>query len=186
MSSKTTIENEIKRRVRKEFVGILVAWVIVGGCNSMLGLNSPTASQSHLGITAELEILTGILGGLFYGVFVGLPTAFSMAILERWMLRGYKVRAFQISWAIMMLIVFLVSNNDIGWIAYVLILVFYGLFIATLVFNNRMKKRYADDLKKHKAPKSLVLQEEEEAKKINKSSKAEPTDESDDDLEDML
>ena len=102
------------------------------------------------------------------------------------MLRGYQVRALQILWAIMMLIVFLVSNKDIGWTAYALIIAFYGLFIATLVFNNAMKKRYADDLKKHKVPKSLILQEQEEAKKASSLPKSEPIDESDDDWEDML
>ena len=186
MTKKSNVEDEIKRRVQKQFWGILVAWTIVGACFSVANVNSPTASQSHLQVTSGAVALSGLLGGLFYGVLVGLPTAFAMAILELWMLRGYKVRAFQIIWAILILITFLTSNRDLGWIEHLVLLAFYGIFIATLVFNNAMKKRYADDLKKHKAPKSLILEEQEEAKKAGGPSQNEPSDEIDEEWEDDI
>ena len=149
-------------------------------------MDSPASSQSHLQVTSEMVVLSGLLGGLFYGVLLGLPTAFAMAIVERWKLRGYNATVFQIIWAVLVVVSVLASNHDLGWVGYLLLAVFYGIFIAAIVFNNAMEKRYADDLKKHKVPKSLILQEEEEAKKANRSPKSEPTDESDDDLEDML
>ncbi|MBQ6130502.1 hypothetical protein IJI72_02335 [Candidatus Saccharibacteria bacterium] len=187
MPNKTAIENEIKRRVYRTFWGYLIAWVIIGGCFSVANVDSPASSQSHLQVTSEAVVLSGLLGGLFYGVLLGLPTAFAMAIVERWKLRGYNATVFQIIWAVLVVVSVLASNHDLGWVGYLLLAVFYGVFIATIVFNNAMKKRYADDLKKHKATKSLILQErEEEAEKANKSPKTEPTDEPDDDAEDML
>ena len=186
MTKKLNVEDEIKRRVQKQFWGVLIAWVIVGACFSVANVNSPTSSQSHLQVTSGAVVLSGLLGGLFYSVFVGLPTAFAMAILERWMLRGYKVRAFQIIWAILILVAFLTSNRDLGWIGYLVLLVFYGIFIATLVFNNMMKKRYADDLKKHKAPKTQIAIEREEARKASKSPQNESSSQTDDEWEDMI
>ena len=186
MPNKTAIENEIKRRVYRTFWGYLIAWVIIGGCFSVANVDSPASSQSHLQVTSEAVVLSGLLGGLFYGVLLGLPTAFAMAIVERWKLRGYNATVFQIIWAVLVVVSVLASNHDLGWVGYLLLAVFYGVFIATIVFNNVMRKRYADDLKRHKAPKSLIVQEEEEAKKISKSPKTEPTDEPDDDAEDML
>ena len=186
MPKKINVEDEIKRRVYRTFWGYLIAWVVIGGCFSVANVNSPASSQSHLQVTSEAVALSGLLGGLFYGVLLGLPTAFAMAIIERWKLRGYNATAFQIIWAVLVVVSVLASNHDLGWVGYLLLAVFYGIFITTIVFNNAMEKRYADDLKKHKVPKSLILQEEEEAKKANRSPKSEPTDESDDDLENML
>ena len=186
MPKKINVEDEIKRRVYRTFWGYLIAWVVIGGCFSVANVNSPASSQSHLQVTSEAVALSGLLGGLFYGVLLGLPTALAMAIIERWKLRGYNATAFQIIWAVLVVVSVLASNHDLGWVGYLLLAVFYGIFITTIVFNNAMEKRYADDLKKHKVPKSLILQEEEEAKKANRSPKSEPTDESDDDLEDML
>ena len=186
MPKKINVENEIKHRVYRIFWGYLIAWAVIGGCFSVASVNSPASSQSHLQVTSEAVALSGLLGGLFYGVLLGLPTAFAMAIIERWKLRGYNATAFQIIWAVLVVVSVLASNHDLGWVGYLLLAVFYGIFITTIVFNNAMEKRYADDLKKHKVPKSLILQEEEEAKKANRSPKSEPTDESDDDLENML
>ena len=65
-----------------------------------------------------------------------------------------------------------------------MLLAFYGIFMATLVFNNAMKKRYVDDLKKHKAPKSLILEEQDEAKKASNPPKNKSSDETDEEWED--
>lgn len=185
MPKKINVENEIKHRVYRTFWGYLIAWAVIGGCFSVASVNSPASSQSHLQVTSEAVALSGLLGGLFYGVLLGLPTAFAMAIVERWKLRGYNATVFQIIWAILIVASVLTSNHDLGWVGYLLLVVFYGAFIATIVFNNAMKRRYADDLKKHKAPESLILQEEE-VKKVNRSPKTEPTNESDDDWEDDI
>jgi len=186
MPKKTNAEDEIKHRVYKTFWGYLIAWVVIGGCFSVANVNSPAFSQSHLQVTSEAVVLSGLLGGLFYGVLLGLPTAFAMAIVERWRLKGYNATVFRIIWAILIAVSALASNHDLGWVGYLLLVVFYGVFIATIVFNNAMKRRYADDLKKHKTPKSLILQEQEEAKKASNLSKSELVDESDDDWEDDI
>ena len=152
----------------------------------MINLNSSTTPQSHLQITSEATALTGLLGGVFYGVLIGLPTAFSMAIIERWRLKGYNVKAFQISWIALILVVFLASNVNLGWFAYLLLAIFYGFFIATLFFNNAMKKKYNDDLKNRRAPKSLILQEQEEAQEEVNAPHGKYGDEPDDEWEDDI